>query len=675
MWNTASVICVLLLIQASAAPAQNAAEDLKVLPAQIDGVPTQDLMNRYLQALVDRAFARWTETYEKLETPEQIAAYQQRLRGQFIEAIGGLPKRTPLNAKVVAVVRRDGFHVEKVLFESQPRHYVSAVLFLPDPERHRPPYPGVLVPCGHSANGKASDAYQRASALLALNGMAALIYDPIDQGERGQILKADGKTRFPGVSGHEMVGVGCILLGQNTARFRIWDGMRAIDYLASRSEVDPRRIGCTGNSGGGTMTSYLMALDGRIIAAAPSCYLTNLPTLIRTIGPQDSEQNIYGQLAFGMDHADYILMRAPKPTLMCTATADFFDIGGSWQTFRYAKRLYARMGFAERVDLIEHDAKHGFAQPLREGAARWMMRWLLARDEPITEPPIKVLSDEEIWCAPRGQVMSIEGARSVYDLNEDREKALAQQRKKLWATSDRAKLLDQIRQIAGIRKLGELPKPAVKKVSSVERPGYRIEKLILKPEDGIPLPALMFLPDKTKRGKAVLYVHEKGKAADAKAGGAIESLVKAGCMVLAVDLRGIGPTRLKKWRRMNVPYLLARSYMGMRAEDVLVCARYLAKRAPGKGPGRVRLMAVGNVGVPALHAAALEPDLFASVKLTRTLVSWSNVIHSRITKNQLVNAVHGTLKVYDLPDLAAALGDKLEIDRPVDAMEQAVRTN
>ena len=121
MWNTASVICVLLLIQASAAPAQNAAEDLKVLPAQIDGVPTQDLMNRYLQALVDRAFARWTETYEKLETPEQIAAYQQRLRGQFIEAIGGLPKRTPLNAKVVAVVRRDGFHVEKVLFESRLR--------------------------------------------------------------------------------------------------------------------------------------------------------------------------------------------------------------------------------------------------------------------------------------------------------------------------------------------------------------------------------------------------------------------------------------------------------------------------------------------------------------------------------------------------------------------------
>jgi hypothetical protein len=105
----------------------------------------------------------------------------------------------------------------------------------------------------------------------------------------------------------------------------------------------------------------------------------------------------------------------------------------------------------------------------------------------------------------------------------------------------------------------------------------------------------------------------------------------------------------------------------MRAEDVLVAARYGAQHTSARN---VELVAVGNVGVPALHAAALEPDLFASVKLVRTLKSWSNVVRSRMTRNQLANAVHGALQTYDLPDLAATLGRRLAVEHPVDALEQ-----
>jgi hypothetical protein len=122
-----------------------------------------------------------------------------------------------------------------------------------------------------------------------------------------------------------------------------------------------------------SFSSYLMALDDRVACAAPSCYLTSFRRLIDTMGPQDAEQNIHGQLAFGMDHADYLMMRAPKPTLILASTQDFFDITGTWDTFRQAKRFYTRLGFAERVELVETDASHGYPQralPCACGTAR-----------------------------------------------------------------------------------------------------------------------------------------------------------------------------------------------------------------------------------------------------------------------------------------------------------------
>ena len=157
--------------------------------------------------------------------------------------------------------------------------------------------------------------------------MAALCFAPIGQGERSQILDAEGKVQFDDTTTeHFLVGVGSILVGRSTARYRVWDAMRSIDYLVSRPEIDPQRIGMTGCSGGGTLTSYTMALDDRVSCAAPACYLTTFRHLIETIGPQDAEQNIFGQIEFGLDHPDYVLLRAPQPTLIRSTTGDFFSI-------------------------------------------------------------------------------------------------------------------------------------------------------------------------------------------------------------------------------------------------------------------------------------------------------------------------------------------------------------
>ncbi|MGD0093777.1 MAG: prolyl oligopeptidase family serine peptidase [Planctomycetota bacterium] len=640
------------------------------------------MMNRCLLRQVELAHVRWLAEYEQRKTAGEVAAYQARLRAKFLEALGGLPERTPLEAQVAGALERDGYRVEKIVFQSQPRHFVTAALFLPEPQRHKPPWPGVLVPCGHSDNGKALDNYQRVCALAALNGLAALIFDPPDQGERAQLLDAAGKPRLAGVPGHNMIGAGSMLLGRNTARYEVWDGMRALDYLASRPDVDPQRLGCTGNSGGGTQTAYLMALDERIGVAAPSCYLCSLSgRLLKSNGAQDAEQNIFGQLAFGMDHADYMMMRAPKPTLLCTATRDFFNIEDTWASFRLAQRLYARLGAGERMCLVETDAEHGFSIRLREAAVRWMLRWLCRRDEEIAEPAgLKVPSDAEIQCTPRGQVMLLDGARSVYDLNRDCAAALAVQRKELWAKTPRAQLLSRVRALAGVRAMGDLPKLEVRKAAALQRQGCRVEKLVLAPEEGIVLPALWLQPEPGPAKGAVLLAHQDGKQAAAGEGGLIEQLVSTGHAVLAVDLRGSGETQQAPQKYFNpalhgpdgqdfyIAYLLGRTYVGMRTEDLLAAARWVTEQPGWDKTAGLQLLAVGQACIPALHAAALEPLLFHTVKLVRPLVSWSNVVELGYQSTPYTSLVHGALTAYDLPDLRSALADKLTVEEPLDAL-------
>ena len=656
-------------------PTMTHAQDLTVLGPGADQTAPEKIVYAYLQQLAYAAFERRTAAYEELKTREQLTAHQERMRQFFIDSIGGFPRRTPLKPQIVGKMSREDYRIEKVIFESQPRHYVTGVMYLPTA---KPPYPGVLVPCGHSANGKASEPYQRASILLAKNGLAAFCYDPIGQGERYQILSDEGKRKYGSTTEHTLVGIGCILLGTNTARYRIYDGMRAIDYMLSRGDIDPKRIGCTGNSGGGTLTSYLMALDERITCAAPGCYLTTLHRLIDTRGPQDAEQNIHGQIAFGMDHADYIMMRAPKPTLMCVATHDYFDIGGAWDTYRQAKRFYGRLGFAERVDLVETDAQHGFSTDLRVGMVRWMRRWLLGIDDAITESEFGIFTDEELQCTPKGQVMLADGARSVFDLNTDMEERLARERRSFWKQTPKAEALQRVRDIAGVRRLADIPDCKQEQVGVVERDGYRIEKLVLRPEHGMPLPALAFAPPRSN-DDAYLYLHEGAKEADAGDGGPIERLVRAGHLVLAVDLPGIGETRSGKpggqfgseFKTYFLAYHLGKSFVGMRTEDILACARFLTTYRKRTNPYRVHLTAIGEAGPPALHAAALEPQAFASLTLRRSVVSWSNVVHTPETRNQLVNAVHGALRVYDLPDLLATLPEgQVTVEEPLDAAGQ-----
>jgi dienelactone hydrolase len=585
------------------------AGDLTVLTPQAAGGPPRQMLTRYLKRLAQDALERRRLAYEGAKSPGQLAAYRQRLRAAFVEHLGGFPERTPLKARVVGALTGDRYRLEKVLFESQPRHHVTAVLFLPTAQR--PPFPVVVMPCGHAPAGKVEN--QVAGAFLAQNGIACLCYDPIGQGERYQFLGGDGRPLFRPTTEHTLLGAGSIPLGRNTATYRIWDGIRAIDYLAGRKDLDAARVGVSGCSGGGTLTSYLMALDDRVACAAPSCYLTSLGRLLETIGPQDAEQNIHAQLAFGLDHADYLLLRAPRPTLILAATRDFFDIQGTWDTFRQAQRCYTRLGFGERVALVETDTPHGYAKAQREAMVRWMRRWLAGKDEPLTQPEIAPRPAADFRCTPGGQVMLLQGERSVVDLNVEENARLEPQRRRLWQAGNRPAALAEVRRLAGIRPLADLPPARHTGVGTVERDGYRIDKLVLETEPGIRLPALLFRPARAG-GRRYLYLHGDGQRAEARPGGPIERLVQAGHVVLAVELRGLGET-----------------------------------------------------GPPALHAAALQSQLFASVRLVRSLPSWSDLVRHPAAPGQLVNCVHGALRAYDLPDLLAVLPrDRVRVEAPLD---------
>jgi cephalosporin-C deacetylase-like acetyl esterase len=626
------------------------------------------MMNTWLEAQALAALDRRVEAFEKLESREQLQAWQTERREFFLRKLGGFPERTPLNPVITGTADFDGYSIEKLYFESQPGFFVSATMYLPEGEG---PFPGVLHIPGHSTNGKARDLYQRAAIVIAKGGCAVLSYDPVGQGERHHFHNDTHEAGKPKVTAttqeHQLFNQGALLLGSNTARLMVWDATRAIDYLQSRDDIIADKIGCTGISGGGTNTSYIMALDDRIVAAAPGCYLCGFRSLINRQGPQDAEQNIHGQIAFGMDHGDYVMMRAPQPTLIMAATKDYFDIEGAWRLFRRSKRFYTTLGFPERCDLVEPDTEHGFPTEMRVASANWMRRWLLNDDTPVSEEDFPILADEELYSTPTGRVLDLPGAKSAFELHADWAKTFAATRAENARPENREALREKIFELTAARKIDQLPEVASESLGTLDTPFDGIEKVVLTPETGIQLRAVLFTSTKNTTVKnVVIHLDPPGKhLAAVGPGGAITTLMqRPHTAVLAVDLRGYGETGTPStragfdkligadWRETTLAMMLEKSYVGMRVDDIAQSARWL--REHFKNPDlTLELNAVGNATVAAQHAAFLHPNLIAKATLTNGLESWIDLLDERYPFVSQSNLVYGALRHYDLPTLAA----------------------
>ena len=665
------------------APSLVAQDDLTVLKPLTDGTTPAAAFEKWLLTGFSKLTAERSANLTKtIPSKAACAKWQEDRRAFFLERIGGVPERTPLNPKITGTLQATGYRIEKILLETRPGFHLTGNLYLPETPA---PWPAVLVPCGHSHDGKAVAQYQLISRLLARNGMAALCYDPIGQGERYQLLAKEGDrttfedapqvkvphpaARFLCITEHTLTAISSTLVGSNAAQFRIWDGMRVIDYLQSRKDIIPDKIGCTGNSGGGTETAYLMALDDRILAAAPGCYLTTFKNLVEQRGPQDGEQNIFGQIAFGMDEADYCIMRAPKPTLICAGTRDAtFDFAGTMEVFSEAKRFYSRLGFPEHLDIAAPDAPHGFTLQLREAVARFMSRWLLGKDVEIRE--FKDLPDtfdddslraftkpdftaDDLQVTPKGQVLLEDGERSVFQINGEHAASLKAKRPK--------PTIETVIKTTGAS--AATPNPEVKESEKIKAAGYAIRKLELTIEGDFKLGALLFQPAQSD-GSGVLYLHSRSMKTDAAEDGPIERLVQRGTTVLAAELRGIGETatglRRKAWGNgrfgqgnleILTAYLMGKSYVGMRTDDVRSWAATLKRYS-----GNITAIALGEAALPTLHAAAIDPELFSRVRLRDLNPNWETVVQAGDTREQTVNMIHGVLKHYDIPDLIELAG-------------------
>ncbi len=657
-------------------------------PSEVDflnGLPDFRDVRNMLPAYLNRTGIALLDERErkiaKFSAAQDIAARRAYVRERMLRALGGLPERTPLNARLVGTLDREGYRIEKIIFESLPGFYVTANLYLP--KSGQPPYPAVLYPLGHETGGKSNPTWQQMLATLARRGYVGLAWDPLGQGERSQFYDPDLKEsklgRNRSTTEHTMLGAQCLLLGDNVARYTIWDGMRALDYLLSRPEVDPKLVAVTGNSGGGTHTAYLAALDDRLHVAAPSCYITSWRRLLESIGPQDAEQSVSPWVGDGLDHADFIYAFAPKPYLILSAIRDFFSISGARETYAEARRAYSLLGAEQKLSMFEADDGHGYNQPRRMAAYRWLGRWLKGAEDNQPETLIEAETEEALRATDSGQVMASLGGETVFSLNLKRLEQIRPARTAPAGTQALATYQKEIRRQLAAAIGFNPPKsaPPLKPFGQIAREGYRMEKLVYESEPGIRVPAVLLVPEAAGGAQAklpaIVYVHGRGKAAGARApSGAtsdLQQLVKAGFVVLALDARGTGETGMAvppdgqrysgyfgDYASAMKAFMAGKTLVGMRATDIVRGVDLLAARAEvdaariygfGKEAGAVTL----------LHAAALD-DRIRKVALEGMLVSYESVVKNRIHRDVFESIVPGALKLYDLPDLAAMLAPR-----------------
>ena len=551
-----------------------------------------------------------------IRTPEELAAKQRAWRAWWLDALGEMPARTPLNARVVGRSEFDGFRLENIIFESQPGVYVTAHLALPMRPRGsaalphgespregrapaRPPYPVVLMPLGHSDAGILNPRYAAHLAMAARAGFAAFAWDPISQGERRQATDRKYDYTDNCSTEHTRLGARGWLVGWNYARFRIWDAVRAIDYVESRADLDCSKLGIMGTSGGGTMSAYMQAFDPRIKVAFPNCYVSSLREVIGARGCHDAEQFFWNMLPNGFNHAAILAMGQPRVALATGSRwKDYFPHAGAVATFAVFTNMTARLGFAGPYWHFSCDGPHGLPPSTRAAQIDWMRHCILGASAPKPLGDYHVLDRvgtdakdpchaalpfpaEATFCTPTHQVRDLPGFKSVYALIADEAARLAKERK----PRTRDELREIVRRRAGIRPLADLP-------ATVQKP----------------------------------FDHPK-----------------FGWWYL----KGVYGTRRENEAAMLAT--LGRSVVGRDAENIIIKAAAQVKANGGKP---VPLEAKGWDCIVAAHAYAAEPQLFSEVRFSEPPPSWTELVtNPDPARDSYAIAVWGALKDYDWPDL------------------------
>jgi cephalosporin-C deacetylase-like acetyl esterase len=625
------------------------------------------MMQDWLVDQVKAAQAKGDARRNTVQTKEQAEAYVLEVRESIARCFGPMPEKTPLNAKITSTVERDTYRLENVVFESRPGFLVSGNLYVPTTGKG--PHPAVLGVCGHSLNGKAAEAYQSFAQGLARMGYVVLIIDPVGQGERFQFVKeVPGKglmSRYGGgVAEHIQMGNQMGLVDEFIGSWMVWDGIRGVDYLLTRPEVDASRIGVTGNSGGGTQTTWLCGLEPRFTMAAPACFVTTFLRNAENELPADTEQCPPAVLAEGLDHCDFLAAMAPKPVIICTQEKDYFDARGGQVAYERLKKLYTLLGKPENIQLQVGPDPHGYTVANREAMYAFFNK-TTGVSQATTEPALVIEKDETLWAAPKGQVQEL-GSKSLMNLTQDK----------------LAKLQPGTQQ-----PLTERVRSVLKLATETAVPDYRILRTIggrtypqkhschyaVETEPGIHALVTRLSEEShvsriPKGGKAVLYISHHSADADLRNEPQVKELIEAhpGAVFFACDVRGIGESQPNTcgtntfltaygcdYFYSAYSVMLNRPILGQRTLDVLAVLELLA----ATGHSEIHLAGKGWGALPAAFAALLSPHV-KSVHLKHALTSYRDIANEENYKWPYALLPKGLLTQFDLPEVYEALKAK-----------------
>jgi cephalosporin-C deacetylase-like acetyl esterase len=614
---------------------------VRALSAQ---TPAEDPLLRWMDRIAQGQLDARDKEIAAVRTVADAERRKVIVRRKIMSALGGLPDYDgPLNPRITGRIQANGYVIEKVIYESLPRFYVTANLYRPDrPGR----YPAVLLQAGHTQEGKAEP--QWLAANLALKGFVSLAFDPIGQGEREQTYDPQLKAPAAGwsVNEHIHAGAQASLAGESLTRYFLWDAKRSIDYLLTRPEVDPTRIGAAGCSGGGALTTFLGALDSRLKAVIPACFPNSFRLLFTGADPH-SEMTLPGHLAIGLDTADFVELSAPTPWLIQATEQDYFTPPGARMMYEEARRWYRLYGAEDRIAFFVGPGGHGTPLVSREAVYQWLIRWLNHGQGDPHDVPVRLYSNQELLVTPTGRVEDEPASRKVYQLILD---SLQPKRRSGTATE----LTAELRSL-GIPAQGSAP--PVKVLQEAARERFLDRRIQFESEPGIAIDARLYLPRSSGRHPALLML--AGKLSDSLAG----DLAGAGSVVLVLEPRHSVPSDdhrpfVGDWLANTRADQIGVSLPGRRAHDILRGVDLLCSRED-VDPGSIRAAAQGVKGIWLLLAAAADPRI-RKLWLDRTPYSLFEALRNTLNTNLYDAAIPGFLLHWDLEDLV-----KLMADRPV----------
>jgi cephalosporin-C deacetylase-like acetyl esterase len=593
-----------------------------------------------------RKLEQRNEHVSMIESENDWEVYQNHLKNNLCSSLDKFEK-TPLNARITGIIEREAFLVEKVVFESQPGFYITAGLFIPKVRQQ--PAPAVIYACGHTELGFRSETYQHVILNLVEKGFIVLAFDPAGQGER--LLYPDtetGKSKIGGSTAeHSFAGIQTLLNGTSLSDYFIWDGIRVLDYLETRTEVDMTRIGMTGRSGGGTQTAQIAACDDRIYAAAPENYITSFKRLLQSTGPQDAEQNPYKFIHKGFDHADYLHVRAPKPLMILTTSNDFFSIQGARETFTEVHQAYAAMDKTENIRMTEDFGSHESTKNNRQALYAFFQKHLnLSGDSADKET--KPFTLKELQVTPTGQVVTSYRQETIFSLNQ-----------KQIAGTPKTGLEEQILITAGIEFERKLTSAVY--TGNFTTNGIMVQKYFLETNmKDYALPVYVITGEEHKTGEVIVWFNTQGKQQllNEKL---LSSLINKGHTIICADLPGTGelhdPEFTGDGTVKGVPFnyvfganLAGKSVPGIMAESIDLLYQFIKSESRFQDK-EINAVVQGTAASAFLHYAVLN-NPFKKTSFLDFPGSSSDLLNNEYFDPSVAYTIPpGSLKYYDLPDL------------------------